>query len=76
MICKCTKLSVRKSSPCQDHNWMDASAESGAGRYCGGCIRQSSDSISTTGKPPKGRCSRIVCRDCTHSLCTLDDITV
>ena len=42
MICKCTKLSVEKIETLAktNTNWMDASAESGAGRYCGGCIRK------------------------------------
>ena len=41
MICKCTKLSVDKMEGLANTNtnWIDASAESGAGRYCGGCIR-------------------------------------
>ena len=42
MICKCTKLSVEKIETLAktNTNWMDASAESGSGRYCGGCIRK------------------------------------
>ena len=42
MICKCTKLSIEKIEALAQTNtsWIDASAESGAGRYCGGCIRK------------------------------------
>ena len=42
MICQCTKLSVEKIEVLAktNTNWIDASAESGAGRYCGGCLRK------------------------------------
>ena len=42
MICKCTKLSIDdlEALAKSNTNWHDASAKSGAGRYCGGCIRK------------------------------------
>ena len=42
MICKCTKLSIEKLEELADSNindWYDASEQTGAGRYCGGCLR-------------------------------------
>lgn len=42
MICKCTKTSAEEISKLVDsgaRDWIEVSQVSGAGRYCGGCIR-------------------------------------
>ena len=41
-VCICTKVDKKKIErmAAAGDDWLDASAECGAGRYCGGCLKR------------------------------------